>query len=60
MDPNFARAYRGLAEVYEQQKRPRDAAEAYLTYVKQAPEAPDRPIVVGRLRLLTTLLKVEQ
>jgi beta-barrel assembly-enhancing protease len=60
MDPKFARAYRGLAEVYEQQKRPRDAAEAYLTYVKQAPEAPDRPIVVGRLRLLTTLLKAEQ
>jgi predicted Zn-dependent protease len=59
-DATFARAYRGLAEVYEQQKRPRDAAEAYLTYVKQAPEAPDRPIVVGRLRLLTTLLKVEQ
>ena len=59
-DPMFAPAYRGLGEVYEQQKRSRDAAEAYLTYVKQAPEAPDRSIVVGRLRLLTTLLKVEQ
>jgi predicted Zn-dependent protease len=59
-DPTFAAAYRGLGEVYEQQKRSRDAAEAYLTYVKQAPEAPDRPIVVGRLRLLTTQLKVEQ
>jgi predicted Zn-dependent protease len=59
-DPTFARAYRGLGEVYEQQKRPRDAAEAYLSYVKQAPEAADRPIVVSRLRLLTTLLKVEQ
>ena len=41
-------------------KRTRDAAEAYLTYVKQAPSAPDRPIVMGRLRLLTTMLKVEQ
>ena len=60
IEPAFASAYRGLGEVYEQQKRPRDAAEAYLNYVKQAPEAPDRPIVVGRLRLLTTLLKVEQ
>jgi beta-barrel assembly-enhancing protease len=59
-NPTFARAYRGLGEVYEQQKRPRDAAEAYLTYVKQAPDAPDRPMVVGRLRLLTTQLKVEQ
>ena len=59
-DAAFAPAYRGLGEVYEQQKRPRDAAEAYLNYIKQAPTAPDRPIVMGRLRLLTTLLKVEQ
>lgn len=59
-DAAFAPPYRGLGEIYEQQKRPRDAAEAYLTYVKQAPEAPDRSIVMGRLRLLTTLLKVEQ
>ena len=59
-DATFAPAYRGLGEVYEQQKRTRDAAEAYLTYVKQAPSAPDRSIVMGRLRLLTTMLKVEQ
>jgi tetratricopeptide (TPR) repeat protein len=59
-DRTFAPAYRGLGEVYEQQKRPREAAEAYLSYVKQAPQAPDRSIVMGRLRLLTTLLKVEQ
>ena len=59
-DATFAPAYRGLGEVYEQQKRPRDAAEAYLNYIKQAPAAPDRSIVMGRLRLLTTLLKVEQ
>jgi tetratricopeptide (TPR) repeat protein len=60
LDPTYAPAYRGLGEVYEQQKRSRDAAEAYLTYVKQAPDAPDRSIVVSRLRLLTTQLKVEQ
>jgi predicted Zn-dependent protease len=59
-DATFAPAYRGLGEVYEQQKRPRDAAEAYLRYIKQAPTAPDRSIVMGRLRLLTTMLKVEQ
>jgi predicted Zn-dependent protease len=59
-DATFAPAYRGLGEVYEQQKRPRDAAEAYLDYVKQAPAAPDRSIVMGRLRLLTTMLKVGQ
>jgi beta-barrel assembly-enhancing protease len=60
IDATYAPAYRGLGEVYDQQKRPRDSAEAYLTYVKQAPDAPDRSIVVGRLRLLTTMLKVEQ
>lgn len=59
-DATFAPAYRGLGEVYEQQKRQRDAAEAYLHYIKQAPAAPDRSIVMGRLRLLTTMLKVEQ
>jgi predicted Zn-dependent protease len=59
-DAAFAPAHRGLGEVYEQQKRPRDAAEAYLNYVKLAPAAPDRSIVMGRLRLLTTMLKVEQ
>jgi predicted Zn-dependent protease len=59
-DATFAPAYRGLGEVYEQQRRPRDAAEAYLSYVKHAPDAADRPIVVGRLRLITTQLKVEQ
>jgi predicted Zn-dependent protease len=59
-DATFAPAHRGLGEVYEQQKRPREAAQAYLSYIKQAPTAPDRPIVMGRLRLLATLLKVEQ
>ena len=41
LDPTFAAAYRGLGEVYEQQKRDREAAEAYLTY---------RPIGAERAR----------
>ena len=53
LDPTFAAAYRGLGEVYEQQKRDREAAEAYLTYVRSAPSAPDRPIVVSRLKVMT-------
>ena len=57
MDAGFAPAYRGLGEVYEQLGRHRDAAQAYLTYVKTAPDAADRPIVVGRLRELTAKLK---
>jgi len=59
-DATFAPAYRGLGEVYEQQQRTRDAAEAYLNYIKQAPAAPDRSIVMSRLRLITTQLKVGQ
>jgi beta-barrel assembly-enhancing protease len=59
-DATFAPAYRGLGEVYEQQARTRDAAEAYLTYIRQAPAAPDRSIVMGRLRQMTTQLKAGQ
>jgi len=57
LDPTFATAYRGLGEVYEQQKRDREAAEAYLTYVRSAPDAPDRPIVVSRLKSVAARLK---
>jgi predicted Zn-dependent protease len=60
MDPAFAAAYRGLGEVCEQQARVRDAAEAYLTYVKMAPDADDRPLVVTRLRILTAKLKGDE
>jgi regulator of sirC expression with transglutaminase-like and TPR domain len=60
MDASFVAPYRGLGEVYEQQERARDAAQAYLTYVKQAPEAADRPIVMSRLKALTAKLKGEQ
>jgi predicted Zn-dependent protease len=60
LDPSFVAAYRGLGEVYEQQNRTRDAAQAYVTYVKAAPAAPDRQIVMTKLRALTTTLKGEQ
>lgn len=60
LDPDFAPAYRGLGEVHEQLGRDRDAAEAYLTYVRSAPDAPDRSIIVGRLRVLADRLKDEE
>jgi predicted Zn-dependent protease len=56
-DATLAEAHRGLGEVYEQLARNRDSAEQYLAYVRAAPEAPDRPIVVGRLRSLTVKMK---
>jgi predicted Zn-dependent protease len=57
LDPSYAAAYRGLGEVYEQQKRDRDAAVAYLTYVRSAPDAPDRSLVVTRLKNITVKIK---
>jgi beta-barrel assembly-enhancing protease len=57
IDSSLAAAHRGLAEVFEQQKLPREAALEYLTYVRSAPDAADRPIVVGRLNALTAKLK---
>jgi beta-barrel assembly-enhancing protease len=57
IDPSYAVAYRGLGEVYEQQKRDRDAAAAYLTYVRSAPDAPDRSLVVTRLKSITVKIK---
>ena len=43
--------------MYEQQKRDRDAAAAYLTYVRSAPDAPDRSLVVTRLKSITVKIK---
>lgn len=57
IDANFAPAHRGLGEVYEQRERDREAAQEYLTYLRSAPDAPDRAIVVDRLRVLAERLK---
>lgn len=57
LDAGFSEAHRGLGEVYEQLSKNREAAEQYVVYVRAAPEAADRPIVVGRLRTLTAKLK---
>ncbi|MGD8324657.1 MAG: M48 family metalloprotease, partial [Gammaproteobacteria bacterium] len=60
LDGNYAPAYRGLGEVYEKQTNDKAAAEAYLQYVRAAPDAPDRSIVIDRLRALTPRLKDPQ
>jgi predicted Zn-dependent protease len=59
IDPNFAPARRGLGEVYEQLERDRDAAREYVAYVRLAPDAPDRVLVVNRLRTLREKLQQE-
>jgi predicted Zn-dependent protease len=57
IDPHLAAAHRGLGEVYEQRQLAADAAREYLLYVRAAPDAEDRSIVVGRLKALTVKLK---
>lgn len=49
IDPEYAPAYRGLGEVFEAEGKDREAARAYLTYLERAPDALDRPVVMGRL-----------
>jgi len=58
-DATFAPAHRGLGEVFDALGMPREAARAYLQYVKQAPEAEDRPVVMGRLTELRDQLTTE-
>lgn len=57
IDTGFAPAYRGLGEVYEQLDAPREAAAAYLNYVKLAQNAPDRGIIIERLKTLRDRLQ---
>jgi predicted Zn-dependent protease len=59
-NPEYAPAYRGLGEVYEALDAPRDAARAYLDYLKHAPQAPDRAVIVTRLAAIRDSLRGEQ
>lgn len=47
--PDYARAYRGLGEVNEALGQHREAAAAYLDYLRRAPDAADRQVIVSRL-----------
>lgn len=60
LDGEFAPAYRGLGEVYEQLDSPREAAAAYLNYVRLALNAPDRTIIIERLKTLRDRLQGEE
>ena len=58
-DADFAPAHRGLGEVYEALEMPREAARSFLQYVRSAPEAEDRPVIMGRLTALRDQLTTE-
>jgi predicted Zn-dependent protease len=59
IDAEFAPAYRGLAEAAETVNEPRAAAQGYVDYLRRAPDAPDRAIVMQRLRALRETLRNE-
>jgi Zn-dependent protease with chaperone function len=56
LDENNARAYRGLGNMYYEQKDYRQAGRNYVKYVKLAPEADDRPFVLENLQVIKTEL----
>lgn len=60
IDANHAAAYRGLGEVAERLDEPRAAAQAYVDYLKKAPDAADRAVIVQRLRVLRDRLQTEE
>jgi predicted TPR repeat methyltransferase len=60
LDPAYAAAYRGLAQVAERLGESRAAARAYVEYLQRAPEANDRPVVVERLRALRDAIRNEE
>jgi predicted Zn-dependent protease len=60
LDANYAPAHRGLGEVAERLDEPRAAAAAYVEYLRKAPDASDRAVVVARLRALRDRLRTEE
>ena len=48
-DPTYVAAYRGIGESYFAAGNDREAARAFLTYINESPDAPDRPVILGRL-----------
>jgi predicted Zn-dependent protease len=60
LDANFAPAYRGLGEVAERLGESRPAAAAYVDYLRKAPDAADRAVIVQRLRALREQLRTEE
>lgn len=60
LNESFAPAYKGLAEAYEQTGDFREAAQAYLDYAKLAADAPERAIVIERLKRLRDVIKEQE
>jgi tetratricopeptide (TPR) repeat protein len=59
IDPEAASAYRGMGIVHQQRGNYREAGAAFMKYLKQDPDAPDRPIVMADLQKLAKKIKAE-
>ncbi|MFQ5995528.1 MAG: M48 family metalloprotease [Acidiferrobacterales bacterium] len=57
IDGAIPEAYRGLGDAYSELFRYKDAARAYLRYLKLAPDAPDRNSVHAQLKTLLAEIK---
>ena len=60
LDAEFAPPHRGLGEVAERLGEPRVAAASYVEYLRKAPDAADRAVIVQRLRTLRDQLRTEE
>ena len=60
LDASYAPAHRGLGEVAERLDEPRAAAASYVEYLRKAPDASDRAVIVARLRVLRDRLRTEE
>ncbi len=59
-DPTYAAAHRGLGQTFESLGQPREAARAYLEYLRSAPDAFDRPVIVTKLAEIRDLLQQQE
>lgn len=59
-DSDYAAAHRGLGQVYEELGQHADAARSYVAYVRGAPDAPDRSLIMSKLSELRDLIQQQE
>ena len=60
LDPEHAEARRGLGYTLEKQGQDREAGEQLVAYLRLAPEATDRTVVLSHLKTITGRLKAKE
>jgi predicted Zn-dependent protease len=57
LDPGLAEAHRGRGYALEALGRPKEAGQEFVLYLRARPDADDKPLIVDRLKRITTTLK---